>query len=369
MNRRRLPKYCSEFRDRHGKVRVRFRRKGQATYYFKAAPWSAEFMQEYRACIERKAAPEIEPGEGRTVPGSVSALIVAYYRSPEFRGLADSTRATYRNILERFRKVHGSKRVATLERHHIKAMIAAKADTPAAANNLLDRLKVLMAFAVEIGMRRDDPTHKLKGFRTSSEGFHTWTEEEIEAFEAAHPVGSRARLAMALMLYTGQRRSDAVRMGWQHVEGRRINVVQQKTKRRLKIPIHPRLAQILSETPRENMTFLVTAAGKPFTPAGFGNWFRECCNQAGLPHCSAHGLRKAAARRLAEAGASNQVIKSITGHVTDSEAARYTRDADQVKLSDQAYRLWEGQDVAAKMANPEDRLAIFPPKPLPSKED
>lgn len=191
----------------------------------------------------------------------------------------------------------------------------------------------------------------------------------IRRFEERHPVGSKARLAMALMLYTGQRRSDAVRMGWQHVEGGRITVVQRKTGARQKIPLHPRLAEILANTPRDNMTFLVTSAGKPFTPAGFGNWFREQCDAAKLPHCSAHGLRKAAARRLAEAGCSNQVIKAITGHVTDAEVTRYTKAADQERLADVAIRALTKTDRVRKMANRGKRLANSGSTALKSKED
>ena len=192
--------------------------------------------------------------------------------------------------------------------------------TPAAANNLLDRIKGLMGFALDIGMRKDDPTIRLRGFSLKSDGFHTWTESEIEQFEALHPVGTPARLALALMLYTGQRRSDAVTMGRQHVDGAKIQVRQQKTDARLLIPMHPTLQAVMSATPRENMTFLTTTGGKPFSPEGFGNKFRKWCNEAGLPQCSAHGLRKAAARRLAEAGCSNSEIKSITGHKTDEKS-------------------------------------------------
>ncbi|WP_227010661.1 tyrosine-type recombinase/integrase [Pelagibius marinus] len=336
IRRRRLPKYCSEFRDRHGKVRVRFRRKGQATYYFKATAWSAAFMEEYQACLDRRAAPAVEPGARRTKAGTISALIAMYYGSPQFLGLRPSTQVTYKGILERFRAHHGDKRVATLERHHIAAVIGKMSATPAAANNLLDRIKILMAFAVDMGLRTDDPTHKLKGFKITGDGFHTWSEEEIARFERRHPIGSKARLALALLLYLGQRRSDVVTLGWQHVSGRTIAVCQQKTGVRLSIEMHAQLRAVLAKAPRDHLTFLVTEYGKPFTAAGFGNWFRARCDEAGLRGCTAHGLRKAAARRLAEAGCSNQEIKAVTGHRTDKEVARYTAAADQARLAEAA---------------------------------
>ncbi|MDD2868458.1 tyrosine-type recombinase/integrase [Neomegalonema sp.] len=351
MTRRRLPKYVSEFADRHGKIRVRFRRAGQAAHYFQTVPWTPEFMQEYRACLDRKAAPLLEAGANRTKPGSVNALVVSYYGSPEFKGLRKSTRTTYRSIIERFRAKHGDKRVAAIERKHVKAILGDMHETPAAANNLLDRLKALMNLALDLGMRKDDPTMRMRGYKLAGEGFHTWNEEEIEAFEKRHPIGGKARLALALMLYTGQRRSDAVAMGWQHVSGKRIKVRQQKTDTRLEIPMHPTLQTVMDATPRDNLAFLMTAYGKPFTSAGFGNWFRDRCDEAGLPQCSAHGLRKAAARRLAEAGCSNQQIKAITGHKTDQEVARYTAAADQKRLADQAMAATYGMEKERNLSN------------------
>jgi integrase len=339
-----LPDGVTEFRDRHGKWRCRFRRKGRVDHYFKAERDTADWWQEYAACLNGEAAPKLDVGSGRTKPGSVSAVIIAYYLSPEFLGLAPSTKVTYRRQLERFRHEHGDKRIALIQRQHIKAILGRMAATPAAANNLLDLLKTIMRFAVDIGMRSDNPTVDLRGYSMKGDGFHTWTEAEIARYEATHPVGGKARLAMALLLYTGQRRSDVVGMGWQHVTSGRITVVQQKTGARLEIPMHPALVRVLADTPRDNLTFLVTAFGRPYSAAGFGNWFREQCDAVGLSHCSAHGLRKAASRRLAEAGCSNQLIKSITGHKTNSEVSRYTAAADQVRLADQAIGALGGAD-------------------------
>lgn len=367
VKRRRLPKYVSEFVDRHGKARVRFRRKGQAEHYFKAVPWTDEFMAEYQACLDGEAAPAITPGANRTRPGTINALVVAYYAAPEFRRLRPATQATYRGIIERFRARHGDKMVVTLERQHVKALIGSMHETPAAANNLLDRLKGLMGFAVDVGMRRDDPTLRLRGFKTEGEGFHTWTEDEIARFEARHPIGSKARLALGLLLFTGQRRSDAVAMGWQHVADGVIMVRQQKTDVRLALPIHPTLRSILDATPRANLTFLTTHQGKPFTPAGFGNWLRDRCDEAGLRGCSAHGLRKAAARRLAEAGCTNQQIKAVTGHKTDTEVSRYTAAADQARLAAQAMATTYGMESEQKLSNRPERLDNNSGNPLERK--
>jgi integrase len=187
-----------------------------------------------------------------------------------------------------------------------------------------------------MGLLRDNPARNVRKFAVNSEGFHSWAESDVAAFEARHEPGSKARLALSLLLCTGQRRSDVVRMGWQHINGEFLSVVQDKTGVMLKVPVHPRLVATIRNMPRNNLTFLLTEAGAPFSAAGFGNWFRDRCNEAGLQHCSAHGLRKACAARLANAGCTTEQIKAITGHKTLSEVVRYAKAADQERNAKQA---------------------------------
>jgi integrase len=192
-------------------------------------------------------------------------------------------------------------------------------------------LRSLMQHAVAIKLREDDPTQTVKRLKYEFAGHHSWTEQEIAQYMGRHPLGSRARLAMSLLLYTGQRRGDVIRMGRQHIrEGGLLYVRQEKTGRELLIPI-PELLPIVAGI--SNLTFLTTHRGQPFLANSFGNWFREQCNAAGLPHCSAHGLRKAAARRLAEAGCSTHEIAAITGHNSLKEVERYTKAVDQKRLA------------------------------------
>ena len=145
---------------------------------------------------------------------------------------------------------------------------------------------------------------------------------------------------MAILLYTSWRREDAVRLGPQHVRDDRIKYRQAKNEHRnpvdMDIPLHPDLAEIIAATPSRQMTFLVTEYGKLYTPNGFGNAFKDWCRQADLPHCTAHGLRKATAARLAERGATAHEIMAITGHRTLGEVERYTKAARQAKLADSA---------------------------------
>jgi integrase len=323
-NRSGLPKHCSWNLDRgDGKRRVRFRKAGFSTYIY-STPWSDDFMRQYAAALDGMKAETMEIGAGRTIPGSIDALIVSYYKLV-FPTLKASTRAMRRNILERFRTEHGKKPVARLEHQHVASIIAAKANTPHAANNLRKVLRHLFDHAIAIKMATINPVIGVKKLKTTGDGIHTWTEDEVGQFAAHHPVGSRAHLALMLMLWTGQRRSDAVRMGWQHVRNGKIAVRQEKTDAPLLIPIAPELVDTLALVPRTNMTFLLTHQGAPFTAAGFGNWMRDRCDEAGLPQCSSHGLRKLTATRLAELGCSEREIMAITGHKSVSEVSRYTK--------------------------------------------
>ncbi|WP_375403452.1 tyrosine-type recombinase/integrase [uncultured Sphingomonas sp.] len=355
MKKRWLPKYVSEFSDRHGKPRWRYRRKGFAPYCFKNPPGTEGFRQELRACEEGIAAPAIEAGADRIVPGTFDDLLSRYYRSPDFLNPGDRTRVVYRGVLERWRertrngRRYGGVPIKDLQPRHVEAMLTEVLPHKTAANMLRKRLSALMNFAVRIGMTTTNPVTVTRPFKVGGGGFHTWNEDEIAAYEARHLVGSKARLALDLMLYTGQRGGEARVMGPGNVRHRRLTVTQEKTGATVSLPILAPLAASILATPSGGMVFLLSEHGKPFSRKGFGNKVRQWCDEAGLPKCSAHGLRKAAARRFAEAGCSNQEIKSWTGHTTDTEVARYTAAASQEMLSDAA--------AEKLMANLAQRLA------------
>ena len=331
-----LPKHCTYHKDRDGNRRVRFRRRG-VSVYITGIPWSEDFMREYAAALEREQGERAHIGAAkRTLPGSFSALCVSYYGSQRFRALKASTQAVWRNILERFRAENGHRPAKDLQRKHVQAIMAAMAETPEAANNLLKVLRVVLDHCVEIGMSANNPALGVKRYSSRGEGNHSWTEQEIAQFCAKHPADTRAGLALALMLYTGQRRSDAWRMGWQHVKGDRISVRQQKTGKPLQIKMHPELIRVLASVPKDRLTFLVTEHGAPFkSAASFGNWFSRMCKRAGLSECSAHGLRHAAGRRLAEAACTEHQIAAVLG-LSLKMVERYTRAASQARLAEQA---------------------------------
>jgi len=316
----------SEFSDNRGKRRFRYRRKSVAKY-LPGAPGSPEFEAAYLAIRNgAKAASGIGP---RPKAGTINALCASYYSSPEFRTLRASTQRTYRSSIEPFREKHGDKPIRPLERKHLKAEVAKLADTPAQANKLLKRLRQLLDHAIELDWIETNPARGMKLIKTAG-GFAAWPEEAIDQFQAHWPLGSKPRLALDLLLYTGQRRSDVVLMARSNIRDGAIRVVQVKTGAALWIPIHARLAESIAAAPAPGLYLLATEYNRPFTAAGFGNWFRTQCGAAGIEKgYSAHGLRKAAGRRLADAGCSAHEIMAVLGHKSLSEVARYTLGADQ----------------------------------------
>jgi integrase len=278
--------------------------------------------------------PRAAIGAGRIKPGSVAAVIAEYLDSQKFFGSKKpGTQRMRRGILERFRAPpNGDRPFALLPPEWIEARLDVL--PPHAARSWLVTLRSLCRFAIKRGYRRDDPTANIKLASVKSDGFHTWTDDEIEQFEAHHPIGSKPRLALALLLYTIQRRSDVVKMGRQHIRDGVLRVTQSKTNKKLVLPVRPELKAVLDATPSEHLTFLVTATGKPYGANHFSETFREWCDAAGLPkHCSAHGLRKAGCRLLAEKGCSASEIAAWSGHDTLREVERYTKRADQARLA------------------------------------
>lgn len=325
-------RYIHTYRDNRGTLRRYFRRPGQPKIPLPGSPGSREFEAAYHAAFAGIARKPV--GANRSAPGSVGAAVAAYYGDNAFLSLKPSTQKMRRAILERFRADFGAQPLALMRPQDVAKLLGSK--KPFAARNWLKTLRGLMKFAASTGLRPDDPTEGFEPVKMKAGTIHTWTEDEIARFEAHYPIGTRERLAMALLLFTAVRRGDAVRLGPQHIRAGRLDYRQEKTGRQLAIPLHPALVEILNATSTAQLAFLTTAHGKPFTAAGFGNWFRERCNAAGLPQCSAHGLRKAQARRLAEAGCSAHEIAAITGHKTLSEVQRYAEAASQAKLADAA---------------------------------
>lgn len=371
-----LPEYVTSFKDRHGKVRLRFRRKGFVSHYFSAALGTEAFRTEYKNCMdpEKAAVASEEARLARAEPGSIDDLVNRYFANPARLGPSEVTQTKVRAVIENFREGREGRPVDLITFEHIDAIIEKKKVKTGtgnktkggihAARKLRKELIRLFDFAVKIGFCKTNPAAQSEMVKTPvaqrTKGFHSWTEAEIAQFRKHHALGTRPRLAMELMLWTSQRRSDAVRMGRQHIVGGRINVSQAKSGKDLWIAVAPQLLEAIVAMPasqRGHLCFLVTAFGAPFTPQGFGNWFRDQCDLAGLPHCSAHGLRKANMRRMADLGLANQPMKSVSGHSKDEEVAHYTAAANQKRMADDAITAlarWEMSNLAQGLDTSDD---------------
>ena len=314
---RRLPRYVHGYLDRHGKPRHYLRRPGQKEVPLPGMPWSPEFMEAYEAAMN-SAAPVII-GETRSAPGTVAEAVARYFGSTVFASLAPSTQAMRRAILQRFRDEHGAKRIRKLQPEHVARLIGKL--RPFAQRNMSKTLRGLMAFALAEGLIVVDPTVSVKlAPAKDAGGFATWTAAQIAQYRAHHPIGTRARLALELLYGSMQRRGDVVRLGGQHVHRGILSLRQQKTGAQVDIPLLEELLEAIEAMPKaEHLTFLVTEFGKPFTAAGFGNWFRDRCNAADLPKNEA---RTGCAKRVRRDSPSTAVTITKSWRGADGRRSR-----------------------------------------------
>lgn len=340
---RRLPPFVECWRDRHKKVRVYFRKGKGPRIALPGEIGSDDFNTAYREALAGQIAAKRERRKPDR-PDTIAALVRSYLRSAAYVGLRDTTKTGYSSRIETLRTRHGHRSVSGMTRAGIVTnIIQPYANRPGASLAILKILRVLIRHAIEIGLLNHDPSLGIK--RPKIKEIRSWTEDEIATFESRWPIGTKQQLAFALQLYTGQRRSDVHRMTWADVNGDSIRVVQQKTGRKLAIPLHQHLLIILATTERKHATMINTEYGRPFTVDGFSQWMRNAITAAGLPlECQPHGLRKAAGRRLADAGCTPHEIMAVLGHKTLSEAERYTRDADQLRLAGAAIIKLERQN-------------------------
>ncbi|EGP07291.1 phage integrase [Bradyrhizobiaceae bacterium SG-6C] len=360
---RKNPKYTHGFIDHDGKPRFYLRVPGRKRVPLPGLPWSPEFMEAREKALQGDwTAPEM--GSSRTKAGTVNAALVSYYQSSAFRdGLSESSQKMRRAILERFRKEHGEKRIALLHKNALQVILNKL--SPAAASNWRKALRGFIDHCQSLDMISTDPLRDLKLVSIKSDGHHPWEPNECRQFEARHALGTRARLAYELLLQVGHARSDVVRMGRQHVRDGKLALKRQKTGVAFEVELMPPLLEAIKAMGKtDHLTFLVTARGEPFTAAGFGNWFREVCNEAGLPkRCTSHGLRKAAATYLADRGATTTQLMAWFGWKTSSEAERYTRGADRKRNAAAAAALVSGTGIG----KPENQFAKTALKSLKTK--
>lgn len=330
-------RHVNSFRNKQRKdtrPRFYFRRRGGKAIPLPGLPGSEEFMQAYGLALASVPESSKEIGAGRTLPGTIGALVVAYYKSESWLGLANDTQKCRRAIVERFREQHGDKRVAMLQPGHIEGM---RDKLPKASAQLqwLKAIRHLLQAAVPT-MRKDNPAQGIARTKLpKSKGHHSWTDEEIAQYRAYWAIGSQQRLVFEFALETVSRRNEVVRLGPQHVKNGRIRIARSKGSRDVDILMSPELKEACAAMPRTHLTFVHTKWGKARSRYGLGADFPKWATAAGLPtHCRLHGLKKAGMRRLAEDGATTHELMGVSGHRSLSEVARYTEDVDRKLLAD-----------------------------------
>lgn len=330
--------------DRHGKLRARWR-KGGREVWLRTLPDQPGFEAELKA-VTAGAAVTVE----RHTPRSVNDLVTRYYLCADFRAKGgDDDRARRRGLIESFRADFGNDMVADFTFEHIEAILLLRTEKrrndkgrmvggQVAATNLRKQLRRLFAYAKKLQWIATNPVDEADTVgKRRLEGFHPWTEAEVAQYQAKHPIGTRARLALEIFLWTGQRRGDGRLFGPKHIVRGKINFTAAKNGADLWLPMAPDLKRAIDAMPSVGInTYLINEYGRPYSKGGIGNKMREWCDEAGLPQCTAHGLRKTIGRRMAETGTSQQGMKAVGGWKKDEEVAIYSASAEQEGLADVA---------------------------------
>ena len=356
--------YVNSFIDARGKTRHVFRKAGCKRITLPGEPGSAEFEQAYKLALAGK--PAVAPPV-RKQDGSVECLVDQFLDSDAFARFAPESQRRRRIDLRQLVRgdprtglpAVGSLPIATLPADKVVVLLN-RIRNPHMRKQFLAALRCLMKFAIEERVRADDPTSGIKTKVPKSEGFHCWSDEEIDRYRAFHRNGLLSRLVFELALELAARRSDICLLGRQHVRNGRLEYRQQKTGARVSIEISPELQAAINSyrVPNGQLTFLATSFGQTRSFKSLSNTFADWRAEAGLPQeCVLHGLRKAHCRILAEAGCSVHEIAAHSGHKTLAEVERYTRAAEQVLLADRA-----SEKMREAMAQRSARVVAFPRK-------
>ena len=357
----RFYRFLVEDVDRHGNVRVYLRIVGKPKIRLRALPGTEAFELEYRRALQGEIVPAPPRGR-RATPESMRWLAEQYYASAAFTSLGESTRTVRRGILDKVCERCGGFRFADMMPSHVAKLRDEKAATPAAANALVKALRQLFTWAASpsYGYAARNPARDVPYLASRNPGgFREWSESDVAKYEARHPIGTKARLALDLLLYTGVRRCDLVKLGPQMERGGKLIFTEEKGRAKIvkthELPILPPLRASIDATPSGQLVYLATTFGRAHSVKAFGNWFAKRCREAGLePGLSAHGLRKCGARRCADAGASEHQIMALFGWTTTKQAALYTRNANRRRLEAAA------APMLAQGQNGNESVPLFP---------
>jgi integrase len=296
----------------------------------RAAFGTPEFDAEYQAAIAGLPARQTAKDDRAT--GTLAWLVERYRETGAWTNLSLATRRQRENIFKQVLKTAGKQSIAKITTTSIMAGRDRRQDTP--ARHFLDAMRGLFRWAVKAKLVASDPTVGVDNPpRPKTDGFAVWSDDDIAAYEKQWPIGTRQRVWLDVLVYTGLRRGDAVRLGRQHIRNGVGSIKTEKNDTPVTLPILPVLSKTLEAGPCGDLTFIAGENGHPLTKESFGNLFRKACRATGLRDRSAHGLRKAAATRAANAGATVPQLEAIFGWSGGTMAALYTRAADRRRLS------------------------------------
>ncbi|MXU65926.1 tyrosine-type recombinase/integrase [Oceanomicrobium pacificus] len=329
-------KYVWRMRDRHGKERVYLRYPRRPLIALPALPeTSLEFQEAYRVAMLKAENGTMLPS--RSKEGTIGEILDLTMKSHHYRtGITDLYRKRLRGHFDAIRESVGHVPFDVVRVPHIRKNLSHLSDRPHEAEMRLKAWRFIFAEAVKASRADQNFASDVPWTTVKNKGFPSWSEEEISAYEDHWKVGTPQRTAFDLLLHTGQRRKDICEMEWSDIKDGWITIIQSKTKKQVDIPISHALQASLDVTPKIAATIITTKFGKPRSSNAFGEWFRSSVKEAGIKDRSAHGLRKAAANRLAEAGCSVHEIASITGHTSLKEVERYTKSASQRRMAQKA---------------------------------
>lgn len=323
-----------------GNARFYFRPKGQKGVPLPDLPsdhpeWMAAYSALLAAHDGRKPSPEV-----RHRTGTIGAALRAYMASDHFLGLASSTRAVWRRMIEDIEARYGEGRLSDLLPRHIRQDLARLPPHP--ANNRLKVWRAVGRWCVDAGLIDSDPTRDVRKRATAeTEGHKAWTRADVAAFRQYWPHESQQRLAFELMHRTCASIGDACKLGPGMVREGWLHYRRKKSGSEAACPFSvpgptwyeadEHLARCLAAAPK-HMTFITTRTGAARSHKGAAQWFSRACDAAGLPELSAHGIRKHRASVFKENGATPEQRMAVLGHETQSEAARYSKSAELKKI-------------------------------------
>jgi hypothetical protein len=356
MTRQKLPKHVQGYVTPWGQQVYYLRKPGRPKIRMQVAddvlPWSPAFMAALESASAKLPADQKQVVNRAPVAGTVNAALVSYYDSGMFNALGKTTRQNRRAILERLiRAEHGDKRTHMMHAQALGAIMGKLKPNP--QRNFKRAMRHFVKYCISLGLMTADPLASVTlTDKPKSKGFHAWADDEVDAYRKHHAAGTKARLALEVLLQTGHARSDVVRMGDQYVRNGRLSMARKKTGTEFSIKLLPELVAELALHRRDgavsSMVWLTTERGTPFgSAASFGNWFAARCREARVPG-RAHGLRKASAIRLALLGATPYELMAWHGWKSIKEAQDYVEQANKMKLADNAAdRLISGTKIVS----------------------